>query len=106
MKRFAIAALYPLFLLPSLSAHADASRLDDIQKAGVLRVCTTGDYRPVTNLKADGGFEGMDIDMAQSLAKALGVEAQFVKTSWPKLMDDFQEKCDIAMGGVSVTLER
>ena len=26
--------------------------------------------------------------------------------SWPKLMDDFVEKCDIAVGGISVTTER
>ena len=46
------------------------------------------------------------MDLAQSMAKALGVEAKFVRTSWPKLMDDFIEKCDIAVGGISVTLER
>lgn len=98
--------LVPLFLFHCLYAHAEASRLDDIQKAGKLRVCTTGDYKPFTFQKADGSFEGMDIDMAQSLGKALGVEVEFVKTSWPNLMKDFLEKCDIAMGGVSVTLER
>jgi cyclohexadienyl dehydratase len=93
------------FLIPA-AAHADDSRLDAIQKAGRLRVCTSGDYKPFTYQNAEGGFEGMDIDMAKSLAKALGVEAQFIKTSWPTLMQDFLDKCDIAMGGVSVTLER
>ncbi|NEX63073.1 transporter substrate-binding domain-containing protein [Noviherbaspirillum galbum] len=95
-------------VLPALPAHAEASRLDDVIKSGKLRVCTTGDYKPFTYLAADGSnnFEGMDIDMARSLAKALGVEAVFVKSSWPTLMNDFLEKCDIAMGGVSITLER
>jgi cyclohexadienyl dehydratase len=88
------------------AAHADASRLDDIIKSGYLRVCTTGDYKPFTYLHPDGEFEGMDIDMARSLARALGVQARFVKSTWPTLMSDFHEKCDIAMGGVSVTLER
>jgi cyclohexadienyl dehydratase len=88
------------------AAHADVSRLDDIIKAGQLRVCTTGDYKPFTYQNADGAFEGMDIDMANSLAKSLGVQAKFVKTAWPTLTKDFLEKCDIAMGGVSVTLER
>ncbi|MBK4735458.1 transporter substrate-binding domain-containing protein [Noviherbaspirillum pedocola] len=102
MKRlFIIFAL----VLPC-AAHADASRLDDIIKTGYLRVCTTGDYKPFTYLRPDGQFEGMDIDMAHSLATALGVQARFVKTTWPTLMNDFLEKCDIAMGGVSVTLER
>jgi cyclohexadienyl dehydratase len=48
----------------------------------------------------------MDVDLATAMAKSMGVEAQFVKTSWSKLMDDFLDKCDVAMGGVSVTLER
>lgn len=103
MKRFLIAAG---IVLISMSAQADTSRLDDILKSGKLRVCTTGDYKPFTFQKQDGSFEGMDIDLAQSLAKALGAEAQLVKTSWPTLMNDFQEKCDIAMGGISITLER
>lgn len=94
-----------VFVLPC-AAHADASRLDDIIRAGYLRVCTTGDYKPFTYLRPDGQFEGMDIDMAHSLATALGVQPRFVKTTWPTLMTDFFEKCDIAMGGVSVTLER
>jgi cyclohexadienyl dehydratase len=36
----------------------------------------------------------------------LGVAPQFVKTSWAQLMPDFLAKCDIAMGGISITLER
>lgn len=45
-------------------------------------------------------------DLAQAMAKSLGVEAKFVKTSWPKLMDDFVEKCDLGVGCISVTLDR
>ena len=62
----------------------------------MLRVCTPGDYKPFSLAKPDGTFEGLDIDLARSTAKALGVKAEFVKTTWPKLMDDFVEKCDIA----------
>ncbi|MFP3616029.1 transporter substrate-binding domain-containing protein, partial [Paraburkholderia sp. SIMBA_050] len=43
---------------------------------------------------------------AESLAKSLGVKADFVKTSWSNLTNDFVAKCDIAVGGVSTTLER
>jgi cyclohexadienyl dehydratase len=87
-------------------AEAQDSRLDDVAKRGALRVCTPGDYKPFSLAKTDGTFEGIDVDLVQSMAKSLGVEAKFVKTTWPKLMDDFAEKCDIAVGGISVTLER
>ena len=88
------------------ASHAEVSRLDDVIKSGVLRVCTPGDYKPFSISKADGAFEGIDVDLIQSMAKSLGVEPKFVKTSWPKLMDDFVEKCDIGVGGISVTLDR
>jgi cyclohexadienyl dehydratase len=88
-------------------AGQDPSTLDKVLQSGVLRVCTTGDYRPFTYALPDGGYEGIDIDQAQSLAKALGVKVQFVRTTWPTLMKDFAaNKCDIAMGGISVTLAR
>lgn len=85
---------------------APASRLDDVLARGTLRVCTTGDYKPYTYRREDGAFEGIDIDMAASLAKSLGVKTAFVKTTWPTLTDDFVAKCDIAVGGISTTLER
>jgi cyclohexadienyl dehydratase len=99
---FAAACLLA-FAIPAL---AQESRLDAVQKSGVLRVCTPGDYKPFSLARADGGFEGIDVDFVQSMAKALGVQASFVKTNWPKLMDDFIDKCDIAVGGISVTLDR
>jgi cyclohexadienyl dehydratase len=91
---------------PAAGATAAASRLPAILARGTLRVCTTGDYKPYSFLKADGTFEGIDIDMADSLAKSLGVKAEYVKTTWSHLMNDFLAKCDIAVGGVSTTLER
>lgn len=88
------------------SPSSPSSRLDTVIAHGTLRVCTTGDYKPYSYYRQDGGFEGIDIDMAESLAKSLGVKAEYVKTSWPNLTNDFLAKCDIAVGGVSTTLER
>lgn len=89
-------------------ALAQASRLDEILARGVLRVGTTGDYRPFTALdKTSGVYSGFDIDLAQSLGTALGVKVEFEPTSWPNLMKDFEAGAfDIVMGGVSVTLDR
>jgi cyclohexadienyl dehydratase len=100
-----VAAVF-LFALSTASVHAEDSRLDEVIKRGALRICTPGDYKPFSLAKADGTFEGIDVDLVQAMAKSLGVEARFVKTSWPKLMDDFVEKCDVGVGGISVTLDR
>lgn len=88
------------------AAQQPGSRLATVMARGTLRVCTTGDYKPYSFMKPDGAFEGIDIDMAQSLAKSLGVKVEYVKTTWSNLMSDFLEKCDIAVGGVSTSLER
>ena len=82
------------------------SRLDSVQKSGKLRVCTPGDYKPFSLQRPDGGFEGLDVDLIQAAAKALGVETEFVKSAWPTLLKDFVEKCDVGVGGISVTLDR
>ena len=58
---------------PAASTASAASRLDEILARGTLRACTTGDYKPYSFYKTDGQFEGIDIDMTESLAKSRGV---------------------------------
>jgi cyclohexadienyl dehydratase len=89
-------------------AERPASRLDEIVQRGTLRVGLTGDYKPFSYFdQAKESFTGLDVDMAESLGKALGVKVEFVHTAWPQLMKDFEaDKFDVAMGGVSVTLDR
>lgn len=118
MPRAALRALAALGALCCLASPAQAqgsapaplsstpSRLDEVLQRGTLRVCTTGDYKPYTYLRRDGNFEGIDILLAQSLAQSLNAKPVFVKSTWKTLTDDFLAKCDVAVGGVSVTLER
>ncbi|MCX2731848.1 transporter substrate-binding domain-containing protein [Saccharopolyspora sp. NFXS83] len=82
------------------------STMDAIAERGELRVCSTGDYRPFTYRDANGAWSGIDIDMARDLAAELGVRATIVATTWESLSEDFAQRCDIAAGGVSVTLKR
>lgn len=90
----------------SMSEHS-ASIMHRVINAGVLNVCTTGDYQPYSHLKSDGHYEGIDITMAESLAKSLGVKTQYVQSTWKSIIPDVVAgKCDIAVGGISVTLPR
>ncbi|MEU8781823.1 transporter substrate-binding domain-containing protein [Streptomyces sp. NPDC048637] len=90
------------------SAAGKASALDTVPRRGVLRVCTTGDYRPFSHLDpATGKYSGVDIKMAGDLARSLGATPRYVATTWAGLVGDLSAgRCDIAMGGVSVTLPR
>lgn len=108
MKLLAFAFLAASIATSAMAQDAADSHLSQIMDRGALRICTTGDYKPFTYHDKDAGaYEGIDIDMARSLAESLGVKAEFVDTTWKTLMPDFLAgHCDIAMGGISVTLER
>jgi len=83
------------------------SLLDEILSRGVLRVGTTGDYPPFSAHASDGSYSGLDIDSAESLGSALGVRVDFVATRWTELIHDLDSGAfDIAMGGVSINLDR
>jgi chorismate mutase-like protein len=102
----AAAALAASFTLPALAQAPN--RLDEIVARGALRVGSTGDYKPFSYRPGKTTeFIGSDIELASELAKSLGVKLQIVPTSWPTLAKDFgEDKFDLAIGGVSVTMDR
>ena len=60
-------AVLLLLGLVGISAQAQDSRLDAVQKSGALRICTPGDYKPFSLAKPDGTYEGLDVELAQSM---------------------------------------
>ncbi len=93
-------------LLAACPARAQ-SVLDAIMSRGVVRVGMTGDYRPFSIKNAAGAFTGLDVDMAESLARGLGVRLELVPTTWATLLPDLHaQRFDIGMGGISITLDR
>ena len=116
-RRYAIDILILFILLgcqnasPSIQEEqaVAGSVLEEILSKGVLRVGTTGDYMPYSYQvnKETNTFQGIDVELAQDLANSLGVEVQFVPTTWPTLMEDLAaNKFDIGMSGITITLER
>jgi len=88
---------------PTPSTAADRSRLPEIVTEKAIRVCSTGDYRPFTYRDSRGNWSGLDIDMAHNLADHLGVRLDLVPTTWANLLTDVGNRCDMVMGGVSIT---
>jgi len=87
------------------------NQLEQVLDSGVLRVGTTGDYAPFSlqagPLGRHGARSGIDIDLAKNLANSLGVEIEWVQTSWPDLMADLHRgRFDIGMSGISVNARR
>ena len=79
-----------------------------IRERGVLRVGTTGDYKPMSFPDEETGeYRGFDADLARDLAEELGVGIEFVPTSWPTLMEDtLAGRFDLAVCGITVTEAR
>jgi cyclohexadienyl dehydratase len=107
--RFA-SGVFAYVLLATVIGPADAetdTRLDAIVGDGILRVGLTEDYRPFSFAEASGKVEGIDVDISTSLAQSLGVRLEIVKTSWSTLKSDLETNSfDIAMGGITITLDR
>lgn len=83
-----------------------SNQLTQITDSGVLRVGTTFDYAPFS-YKQNDGPQGIDVALAQNLARSLGVNVVWVETSWPTLMQDLKEGLfDIGMSGISLNLAR
>ncbi len=109
MRKFILVLLISILITSSL-AYADnqSNIISGLKARGFLKVGTTGDYAPQSWLNpVTGNYEGFDVELAEDLADALGVEIQYVPTSWPNLMKDtLDNKFDIAICGITITQAR
>jgi cyclohexadienyl dehydratase len=95
-----------LHAAPACEDDGASHLLEDIRARGTLRVGTTLDYAPFSY--TDGGVRrGIDIELAELLARDFEVSIEWVTTSWPTLLRDVDDgRFDVAMSGVSITDER
>jgi L-cystine transport system substrate-binding protein len=56
--------------------------LQKIKKAGVINIGTEGTYAPYTFHDKSGKLTGFDVELAQEVAKRMGVKPNFVETKW------------------------
>ena len=79
--------------------------LELIKERGLLRVGTTGDYQPMSYLDPETKqYTGLDTELSEDLAASLGVEIEYIPTSWPTLMEDtLAGKFDLAICGITIT---
>lgn len=89
-------------------AAAQDSLLKKVLERGTLRVGTTGDYPPFSELdQANNTYKGYEIDVVTQLAADLGVKVEFVPTNWDTLGAGIQaDKYDVTASGITMTLER
>lgn len=89
----------------SSSSSADGVSLVN---SGKLTMCSDIPYEPFEFVK-DGKNVGFDVDMADKLAKKLGVELEVITTPFEGIQSGTAlqtNKCDIALSGMAITDER
>ncbi|HEY4189855.1 MAG TPA: transporter substrate-binding domain-containing protein [Candidatus Limnocylindrales bacterium] len=81
--------------------------LDKVLKAGKLVVSTDPNYAPQSSQKADGTFEGFDIDVATEIAKRLGVTVDWATPDWSVITaGGWSGRWDASVGSMTVTTDR
>ncbi len=101
------AALFGVAVLILPSWVLAQSTLDNILASGKLRFGTTGDWNPMTMRDpATNDRMGFDIDVANALAADLGVEVEFVPTTWKTIVAGVASGAYDMTGSASVTVGR
>lgn len=105
MKTYIFAA--GLMAISAAAMPAKADKLDDIIASGTLRCAVVLDFPPMGSRDADNNPIGFDVDYCNDLAKALGVTAEIVETTFPERIPTLMSgQVDIAVASTSDTLER
>jgi polar amino acid transport system substrate-binding protein len=106
-KKLAWPALALLAALAFQVPTVQAKSLDDIIKAGTIRIGINPNFPPMSSRGSSGDWEGFDIDIGNKIAAALGVKAEFVPTETPQRVPFLvADKIDISLGALTRTAER
>jgi polar amino acid transport system substrate-binding protein len=98
--------LFAACAFTSMAAMAQ-NALDDIMKAGVIRVAVPTDYPPYGFVGIDMKPQGLDVDMANHIAAKLGVRAELVPVTSTNRVPYLQtRKVDIVVSTLARNAER
>lgn len=61
---------------------AATNLLESIKKEGKIKIGTEGTYAPFTFHDKDGKLTGFDVEIAEEVAKRIGVKTEFIETKW------------------------
>jgi len=97
-------------LLVTMSASVAAAAVSRVQSAGELRWCgdLQGGEPYVFQDPAGGeGIVGFEVEIADAIARRLGVRAAFVQNDWQMLIPALERgDCDVVLNGLEVTPAR
>jgi cystine transport system substrate-binding protein len=108
-KMIAIITVIALLVVSvsSFAAPKPKNLLQKIKANKVIKIGTEGTYAPFTFHDASGKLTGFDVDIANEVAKRLGVKAQFVETKWDGMFAGLDAKrFDAVVNEVTIRADR
>ena len=107
MRRISI-YLFISFLVFFISVPAFSQKvLSTIIKKGEIRIGTTGNQPPFSMKAKNGELIGYEVDLANALAKNMGVKLTLVEMPFSDLLGSLKAgKIDAVMSGMTMTPER
>jgi len=94
-------------MMSSATVTAQSPVLSRVLKSGELRVGMSADQPPLNAKDKDGEMMGLEVDLAEGLAHALGLELKIVQMPFGQLLGALKKgKVDMVMSGVDITAKR
>ncbi|MEE2663671.1 MAG: transporter substrate-binding domain-containing protein [Myxococcota bacterium] len=92
---------------PATNSDAALDPLHGVIASGVLRIGLSGDQPPFNMRDRDGALIGLDVDLAEMLANAMGLETELVTVPFAELLPALvAARVDIVISAMTITPER
>jgi polar amino acid transport system substrate-binding protein len=107
MKKIHVAVTTAALMIMLPAAESQARDFNDIKASGVLKVSNSGAYPPFSFVDTAGQVQGFDVDVANAVAKKMGLTAEITTTPWSGIIAALVAgKYDACICSMSDTEER
>jgi ABC-type amino acid transport substrate-binding protein len=90
-----------------VSGSSESNAFKSIKSKGEIQIAMEGAYPPYNYINKSNKLEGFDVDIAQEVAKRLGVKAVLVSNPWDSMIPALTgKKFDIIISDMAITEER
>ena len=107
MRRTSLLLIGVLVFVTACQGGNPDDLLATIKSRGEIKISTDPNYAPQSFANPDGSYEGFDIDVANAIGDALGVDVVFETPTWEAITaGSWSERWDISVGSMTVTEDR
>ena len=108
MRKLFLGTMMALGFVSAMNATAQAGpTMDRVMKSGEMKVATNSGWPPQSYLDDSNKLVGFDVDVANEIAKRLGVKVSFETPEWNVMTGGrWHGRFDVAVGSVTPTKAR